>query len=104
MQPTLASLMKKSEGFMIRLEKSLEICSLQEDVVVVVSGKTYSNKISMPMKFSECSLVVDYLTTVLVREGSARQQHSNKMLEAVTHIIPKDSKEDKERNKTQQRY
>ena len=93
--------MKKSEGYMTRLEKNLEICNLQVAEVEVDSDKTNLNKILMPMRFSECSSEVDYSTAVNNREDSvSSKQLNNKMLEVVTHIIM--DKEDNVRNKTRE--
>jgi len=95
--------MRKSEGYMIRLEKSRVICSLVA-AVVVDSTKVILNRRSMPMRSSECSLEVDYsIMEDSNREGSARQLLSNKMPEVVTDIIMV-NKEDKESNKTPQHY
>ena len=101
--PTLVSPMRKSEGYMIRLEKSQVICSL-EAAVVVDSTNIILKRGSMPMRSSECSLEVDYsIMEDSNREGSARQLLSNKMPEVVTDIIMV-NKEDKESNKTPQHY
>jgi len=86
---------------MTKLEKNQEICNLQVAAAEVDSDKTNLNKISTPMRFSECSSEVDYSTAVNNREDSVSSKLlNNKMLEVVTHTIM--DKEDNVRNKTRE--
>ena len=83
---------------MIKLEKSLETCSLRV-AGAVASGKTNLNRISTPMRFSECSLEVDCLMAANNREGSA----SSRLKDVIRNKL-KGIKEDRERSKTRQHY